>query len=570
LIRGEPESAVGANDPGTLIVTRGSKIRAIGTEDGPIVFTNLDDDNVGGSTGTTPYDHAANARQITGTWGGLVLLGRSYVANNTAGGPDPAREVQIEGLTPTGGLGLYGDCMNQGAFPDCDDDDSGTLRYVSIRYGGFNLSANNEINGLTLGAVGRETQLDHIEVFQNKDDGIEFFGGTAQLKHVVVYAPGDDSLDYDEGFRGKLQFGLIVHGTPGTDKSDKGGEQDGGNNPDGSQPFAIPTYYNVTWIGLGQKAYTDRAKNTALHYRDNAGGRQYNSFFADFGGAPVLIEGGNLPGGSQTAANTSGERAISAYPPGTAGGFFPGPPSAFQLELEDNVFWCFGAGGVVPSGDATAFGGDSGKNHYDNGAFSNPAFDNSYSPCTEPLPIRDLTRESIPISTVPDPVAAIDPRPAPTGGLAGTDRAAPADGFFSPAAYKGGFPAMENWAAGWTNMERLGLFAHCDPILHPAVIPNPARELAWPSKGTLTWRPPLGGDYESFDLLQIGGTSSLAAADWTVATCAESGDVDQVANLPADPAVGEVYFFVVRANNDCGENAGSHGDGTPRMGPVCP
>ena len=106
---------------------------------------------------------------------------------------------------------------------------------------------------------------------------------------MAVINPGDDGYDYDEGFRGYGQYLLLVQGTPGPDKSDKGGENDGGNNPDGSQPFAVPTFYNTTFVGLGgQKAYTNSLMDTALHFRDNAGGRYYNSLFMDFGGATML------------------------------------------------------------------------------------------------------------------------------------------------------------------------------------------------------------------------------------------------------------------------------------------
>ncbi|MDQ7008380.1 MAG: hypothetical protein Q9Q40_14255, partial [Acidobacteriota bacterium] len=212
VVRGETESAPGANDPGTLVVTRDSKIRILGTELEPVVFTDLYDDNIGHDPGTFPYDSLENAIEETGNWGGLIVLGRGWVANNTAAGPDPTREVQIEGLTAAGGLGFYGNCaaVHPGdplADPSwCDDDDSGTVRYLSIRYGGFNLSVDNEINGLTLGAVGRATDFDYIEVFQNKDDGVEFFGGAAQIKHLVSVNVGDELVDYDEGWRGRIQY----------------------------------------------------------------------------------------------------------------------------------------------------------------------------------------------------------------------------------------------------------------------------------------------------------------------------------------------------------------------------
>src|SRR5258705_7889155 len=129
VVRGEPESVPGAHDPGTLIITRGSKIRAAGTAANPIVFTDLNDDNIRAYPGSFPYDRLENSLGTTANWGGVILLGRAYVANNTLSGPDPTREFQIEGLDPTGGLGLYGNGGN-------DDDDSGVLNYVSIRYGG--------------------------------------------------------------------------------------------------------------------------------------------------------------------------------------------------------------------------------------------------------------------------------------------------------------------------------------------------------------------------------------------------------------------------------------------------
>ena len=95
-VRGEPQSAPGANDPGTLIVARDSKIRAIGTPKAPIVFTDLNDDNIGADSGTPPYDDRLTARSVVGQWGGVVLLGRTFVANNTSTGPNPARVTQPE------------------------------------------------------------------------------------------------------------------------------------------------------------------------------------------------------------------------------------------------------------------------------------------------------------------------------------------------------------------------------------------------------------------------------------------------------------------------------------------
>jgi len=560
VIRGEGESAPGAHDPGTLVITRGSKLIAPGTAQAPIVFTDLLDDNVRGHAGTFPYDSPENALGLTGQWGGVILLGRTYVANNTLGAPNAAREVQIEGLDPAGGLGLYGNGGN-------DDDDSGTLSYISIRYGGFNLSANNEINGLTLGGVGRQTDIDYIEVFNPKDDGVEAFGGTVNIKHILVANGGDDGLDYDEGYRGKVQFFAVLQGTPGADKSDKGGEWDGGNNPDGSQPFGLPTLYNLTFVGLGQKTtYTNKLQNTAMIFRDNAGGRAYNSFFADFGGAPICIEGGStLP----TSSLTSGERAITPYV--IDPNFQPGPASDFQLELKSDTFWCFGNGGVVPTGDATASGCDAGKVHYDNGLFSNASLNNQYQDCVAALPIRALGRTSSGVASTPDPLTSIDPRPVAGGVLTTTAQTPPNDGFFEPAPYKGAFSPTTNWAAGWTNAAKLGYVAQCSPSALFSV-PEESTDIAFGGPlGTdptrLTWNaPPSSAGPLFYDLLRSSSASSFASA-----TCVETDDTDTSANDAALPSQGAAFYYLVRAGNACGEGSlGAGSNGVPRSGSTCP
>jgi hypothetical protein len=565
VVRGETESAPGANDPGTLIITRGSKIRALGNIYHPVTFTDLFDDNVGHAHGTPPYDNLFNALGVTEQWGGVILLGRGYVANNTAGAASSAREVQIEGLLAAGGLGLYGNCAASPLFPnnECDDDDSGKMTYVSIRYGGFNLSAANEINGLTMGGVGRSTVLEHIEVFQNKDDGYEFFGGAAQLKWAIAANVGDDSFDYDEGWRGKVQFGFGMQGAPGADRSDKGGEHDGGNGPDSSLPLTIPTFYNMTYVGLGQKAHTTRSVNTALHVRDNAATRYYNSFFADFGGASLLIEGGNTGGG---IANSSCERAVTPYV--IDGKFHRGPPSDFQLELKDNCWWCIGRQqdlGIpltLQTGDATAYGGDAGKDHCDNGMLSNAALNNDYLACATPIPIQRLTRTPSGDPNTPDPITSIDPRRKP-GQLGFTGRQAPRDSFFCPAPYKGAFHS--NWASGyWAAMSRLGYFPVCDTVLAPNVLPDEVVSLHWVDKVRVYWDY-LAFNNRAYDLLRKVGTQSSDAASFAGAAFVEQMDFDTEAEDATVPASGQIHYYLVRARNDCGNGSlGLRSDGSER------
>ncbi|MFB6305967.1 MAG: hypothetical protein ABEH43_03090, partial [Flavobacteriales bacterium] len=163
------------------------------------------------------------------------------------------------------------------------------------------------INGLTLGGVGTGTELHHIEVIANQDDGVEFFGGTAQIHHVVTAFCGDDSYDYDEGFRGKGQYWFTVQ-EPGT--GNRGGEHDGGTSPEDGQPYADPVIYNATYIGGD---ISDN--NHALKIRDNGGGKYYNSIFFNWGEG-IEIEN------SSSAPENSYDRF-----------------QAGDLELGNNVFW---------------------------------------------------------------------------------------------------------------------------------------------------------------------------------------------------------------------------------------
>ena len=249
VIRGMPDSeTTGSNNPGTLVVARDSKIFADGTCYDPIVFTDMDDDNVPGGAMVNPLYNNNPNNMITENWGGVILLGSTYIANDTESGPNAAREEQVEGITRQDAVFGGGD----------DDDSSGSMSYVSIRYGGFGLLQNEEINGLTLGAVGRGTTLHHIEVVNNVDDGFEWFGGTVNSKYLITWNIGDDAFDTDEGYRGKSQFGLVVKGTCKTGQSGSGGgvancafETDGGNSPDQSRPYALSQWRNFTLIGMG-------------------------------------------------------------------------------------------------------------------------------------------------------------------------------------------------------------------------------------------------------------------------------------------------------------------------------
>ena len=177
-----------------LIVARGGKILAEGTSEKPIIFTSIDDNIEVGQQAGTNLNESNN-----GLWGGVLILG--YAKGSFKG---DVTEVQIEGIPAGDTFGLYGG--------DDDEDDSGVFKYVSIRHGGALIGEGNEINGLTLGAVGRGTVIENVEVVANFDDGVEFFGGTVNASNLVVWAQGDDGLDIDQGYAGTIDNSLVVQG----------------------------------------------------------------------------------------------------------------------------------------------------------------------------------------------------------------------------------------------------------------------------------------------------------------------------------------------------------------------
>lgn len=202
-----------------LIVARGGRIIAEGNNTEPIIFTAEGDD----LKGSVP-------KEARGLWGGLIILGNAPV--NTESG-----EAMIEGIPVSEPRGVFGGID--------EDDNSGILRYVSIRHGGTNIGEGNEINGLTLGGVGRQTIIDHIEVISNEDDGLEIFGGTVNLRNIVISNCDDDAFDIDLGYRGKCQFLLGLN----NENSDRGIECSGGLQLLQILPDAFPSLYNVTLIG---------------------------------------------------------------------------------------------------------------------------------------------------------------------------------------------------------------------------------------------------------------------------------------------------------------------------------
>lgn len=189
------QAGTGANAT-ALIIARGAKINAVGTPTQPIIFTSIADEIEPGMIASPNMDPEMN-----GLWGGLIILGKAPISAASA-------SVQIEGIPASDQNGLYG-----GNDPE---DDSGVLKYVSIRHGGANIGEGNEINGLTLGGVGNKTVIENIEIVSNQDDGIEIFGGTVNVKNVLVWNVADDGIDTDQGWAGTLDNFIVICG-PNTD-----------------------------------------------------------------------------------------------------------------------------------------------------------------------------------------------------------------------------------------------------------------------------------------------------------------------------------------------------------------
>lgn len=394
VVKGRPRT-----DPtlaSVLIVAQGGTINAEGTADDPIIFTTEDDDV------SDPNDLPAN---LDRAWGGLIVLGNA--PTNTT----PA-SINVEGIPTDEERGLYGG--------DDPNDSSGILRYVSIRYGGVSIGSGNEINGLTFGGVGNGTTVEYVEVYNNLDDGFEWFGGTVNAKYLVASRNGDDSFDIDQGFSGNLQHLLAIQ-TP--DRGDRTAEHDGGDSDLGGEdatPFADPQIYNATYVGSGQ----DGGGDVALKLRDNFAGNYYNSIFYDF--PAQLIEVEDTDGGDSRARWEDDD-----------------------LTVENSIHWQFGSVEALPSDATTA---EKVRALVENdGAWGDQvandlaSYNNSYE---DPGLTRDLSGDLQVLGIVPP-----SDSPAASGGVT------PPSEFFDNVTYRGAFePGGENWAAGWTFSDEVGLF----------------------------------------------------------------------------------------------------------------
>ena len=217
------------SDVAALIITRGSKINAIGTASEPIIFT------------------SASPNPQSGDWGGIVICGKAPINtsfNGTAG------LYQVEGgIDNANGDGLAG--SGDAAVPTpVANDNSGTLSYVRIEWAGYAFQPDKEINSLTMAGVGSGTTIDHVEVTYAKDDAFEWFGGTVNCKYLIAYKTQDDDFDTDNGYSGKVQFGLVIRDSVIADIStSEAFESDNNATGTTASPKTSAIFSNITAIG---------------------------------------------------------------------------------------------------------------------------------------------------------------------------------------------------------------------------------------------------------------------------------------------------------------------------------
>lgn len=298
-----------------LVITKGAKLIANGTKNAPIVFTSS------GGVGN----------RAIGDWGGIVILGKAannLPANATTG--NPAGIGNIEGL-PVSADSEYGG----GATPN-DNDNSGILKYVRIEFGGYAYQIDKEINGLTMGSVGSSTVIDYVQTSYTNDDSFEWFGGTVNAKHLVAYRGLDDDMDCDFGYRGQIQYVLIVRDPAIADQSSgstsEGFECDNDGSGSTNSPKTAATFSNVTAIGPlrgNVNATIDPKHERALRLRKNSEMKIHNSIFMDF-------KKGLFIDGATTEAQATGgnllfkNNILAGYKP--ANGFFVVANSTFNIK----------------------------------------------------------------------------------------------------------------------------------------------------------------------------------------------------------------------------------------------
>ena len=439
----EPGTVIASttNAGGSLAVSRGAQIFVLGERGAPVIMTSQADR----ATWTGCDPRTGVWREAANEWGSLAVLGEAYISTDSIPTntpfPSPGNYGNLAGTVPPPGstIARYGGGN--------DEDDSGVLRFLSIRYGGRVVGLNNELSALTLAGVGRGTDVDHVEVMNNVDDGIDLLGGTVDVKHFSIWNVGDDSLDIDLGWRGRAQFGLIVQGysldaSQGSGVGDNAIEMDGAEAPF-YQPVTTSTIYNLTVIGQP----LDGDGLTA--WRDNARVQFRNSIFMDGGEQVVRLDNdaftpgyglmGTLDWATTWQTPFSSFSAVNA--PADPARFYRSQTSGRLIEFTGNVFFGNDVGNAYTEAMARGVFAPGNANVL---ATASPIFGIGRAP--------EVFRGGRRMLRVID----LAPRAANDALTPATP--APSDGFFTSVTYRGAFSPFtsETWLSGWTASEAFG------------------------------------------------------------------------------------------------------------------
>ncbi|RYY20051.1 MAG: hypothetical protein EOO36_04335 [Cytophagaceae bacterium] len=404
---------------GALIIEPGAKIMAMGTAARPIVFTS---------------NQPKGARNY-GDWGGVIIAGNAPV-NSLVNGARPT----VEGgpTTQYGGTNAA--------------DDSGMLQYVRIEFGGVAFSPNNEVNGLTLCAIGSGTTLDHLQVSYCGDDSFEWFGGTVNAKYLVSLRCFDDDFDTDNGYSGKVQFGLALRDPQQADQSgSKAFESDNDTNASANLPQTQAVFSNMTLVGpiLNPNAPNYSPQYTAgAHIRRNSSLSIFNSVFMGFptsillDGAPTAtnIAAGNarfknnIVAGALVGSNsTAGQRSL----------IYVGPTGGASSLTANSTMSADSAAWGAATGPLTWLRANANRRYLtsDNVQLLNPF---------------NLTAPGFTPRTG-SPIVTVAPATAPVATATFTDSKV-TDSFFSKVDYIGALAdpnatGSSNWLSGWTNFD---------------------------------------------------------------------------------------------------------------------
>lgn len=362
---------------GALIIDKGARIEAVGTADKPIVFTS---------------GRAAGDRN-PGDWSGITIIGNAPTNRTSTG-------VVEGGVTGEFGLGTVA------------NDNSGTLKYVRIEYAGTAFSTNNEVNALSLYAVGSATTLDHIQVSYAQDDAFEFFGGTVNGKYLVAYGTKDDDFDFDYGFSGKLQF-CVSYKLPGFyDAADQSNGIESDNEPSvpstgPSSPVTKASLSNFTFIGTNGNDIAGSTNNFAVRFRRASRFALHNSVLLGYKAAGFSMESAFTAADYVSGVSTFKNNLVHAV---------ANPYQSFDASAQGVIL----AAAIKTKAESEG----------------------------------SVTLTSATEANLKSPFSVNSPDFMPNTGspaLSGTWVSPDGSSFFTAVTYRGAFGATDNWMANWTN-----------------------------------------------------------------------------------------------------------------------